>query len=238
MATALDIITDAHADIGVLSIGETLSAADASAGLRALNRLIDQWAAERLTIHAITRTTFTITASDGQYSVGSGGDVNVARPVFIDRVSFIDTSTDPDTEYPLRHLTDAEYAAITLKADTSTFPDGWYYNPTYPLGTLYLFSVPTSSTLEGAIYAPAAVSELAALTTAISLPPGYRRMLVKNLAVEIAPSYGKPADGALVRAAAEALAVVKRSNLRPVELQVEAGALGHGRTAYDIYADG
>jgi hypothetical protein len=89
------------------------------------------------------------------------------------------------------------------------------------------------------LYAPAAVSEFAGLSTAISLPPGYRRMLVKNLAVDLAPSYEKEVSSALYEAAVEAKAVVKRANRRLVDMCFDPGALvqGGGGLTYDIYTD-
>lgn len=240
MATASEVIASSLKELGVLGAGETLPAEDASEGLIALNRLIDHWAAERLQIYTVTRTTWTIVASDGSYTVGSSADVNVARPVFIDRVNFINTSTDPDTEYPLRQLTEDAYAGIALKALTGVFPQAWYYNPTYPTGTLTLWPVPTSATLQGALYAPAAVAQFAALTTSVSLPPGYERMLVKNLALELLPSYSRQPDPVLVAQAREAKETVKRVNRRPMDLSFDAGALGHGygRRAWNIRTGG
>src|SRR5688572_16778444 len=143
MATVRDLIADALVEIGVLAAGEAATAADADFGLRALARLQDQWATERLTIPFITRTTKALTASDGEYSVGSGGDINIVRPVFIEAVNLIDTTPDPDNETPLTKLTEKEYQELPEKARTAERPDSWYYNLTYPTGTLYLFPIQT-----------------------------------------------------------------------------------------------
>lgn len=235
MATAADLIDAALTEIGVRAAGETLSAAEASEGLSTLNRMLDSWAAERLAIYTISRTTWTITASDGSYTVGTGANVNRARPVSVDHVNYIDTSTDPDTEYPLAKLTEDAYAGITLKALTSETPQAWYYNPTYPTGTLELWPVPTSSTLQGVMYAPTAVAQFTALTTAVSVPPGYERAIIKNLALELAPSYGKKVDAALAIQAQEAKATIKRANKRLADLTIDPAALIGSQSGYDIY---
>ena len=236
MATALNLIESALTEIGVRAAGETLPADEASDGLVSLNRMIDQWAAERLTIHTVTRTTWTITASDGQYTVGTGANVNVARPVYVDHVNFLDTATDPDTEYPLVPFTEDAWAGVRLKAATAVYPSNYYYNPTHPTGTLDLWPVPTSTTLTGAFYAPTAVAQFAALTTSVSLPPGYERALLKNLAVELLPSYGRQPDPLLIEQARDAKAVIKRANKRPMDLSLDAAALISGGRAgsYDI----
>ena len=236
MAEARDIVTDALREIGVLAAGEVATADEANNGLVVLNRMLDTWAAERLMIYTVTRTTWAIVASDGQYSVGSGGDVNVARPVHANdiTVNYMDSTPDPDAEYPLRPLTDAGYAALDPKGQTDTLPQLFYYNPTYPLGTLTLWPAPTSTTLTGVLYAPAAVSQFAALDTAVSLPPGYEEALVKNLALRLAPSYGRPPDQMLVDYAREVKGIVKRANRRLVDMSFDAAVLFHGEGGYDI----
>jgi len=106
LATPNTIIYAALQDLGVLAAGETPSAEDSTFALEALNRLVDQWAAERLMMYTITRKTWTITASDGEYTVGDGGDIDIdPRPVHIEEVRLIDTSPTPDAEYPLARLT-------------------------------------------------------------------------------------------------------------------------------------
>jgi hypothetical protein len=231
--TLLDVITDALGDIGVLAEGEVPSAAQAALGLRAMNNLVDQWKAEKLVIYTTTRTLKTITVSDGEYTVGSGADINIARPVFIDHINLVDTAPAPDLETPLTKLTDETYAAIAQKALTSALPTSWYYNPTFPLGTLTLWPVPTQSGLQLALYVPTAVTEFTATSDSVSLPPGYKRMLVKSLAVELLPSYGRQPDPLLLRQAASAEGVVKRSNARLVELQFE-GVIQDSGSGYDI----
>jgi hypothetical protein len=238
MATTVrDIATSALQEIGVLASGETATAADAAAGLSTLNDLMDQWAAERLIIYTTTRTTWTIAASTQNYTLGTGGTINVARPVYIDHVNFIDTSPDTDVEYQLQPLTDDAWSRIPIKDLTSTFPTCWYYNPTFPLGTLQLWPIPTSSTLTGVLYAPQAVAEFADLDASVSLPPGYRRMLIKNVAVCLCPQYERDPRQDLKLDAIETKAVVKRSNKRLMDMTIEAGALVQGqnsRYTYDI----
>lgn len=235
MATLLDLITDALSELGVLAAGQTPNASDSALALRKTNDLVDQWKAERLSIYTITRTLKTITASDGEYTVGSGADINIARPVYIEQINLVDTTPDPDNESPLHKLTEAEYAGVVAKALTASLPDSWYYNPTFPTGTLSLFPVPTLSTLQLALYVPTAVSEFSATSDPVSLPPGWKRMIVKNLALELAPSFKAPVTRELVEQAREAKAVVKRSNVRLNEIEFPADALiGGGSSSYDI----
>lgn len=224
--TVLDEITAALREIGVAGEGYSLSASESADGLTALNRMVDQWAAERLQIFKVTRTAFNLTANVQDYAVGTGSIVNVARPVFVEQINIQDTSPNPDVEIPLGDpLTDEEWAAIQVKALTSAWPQAAYYNPTYPTGTISFWPVPTSTTLQGVLYAPQAVAQFAGLTDVISLPPGYEEMLVTNLAVRLLASYGRTPDPTLMQRAVQAKAIVMRANKRLTELSLDAGAL-------------
>jgi hypothetical protein len=229
VADVLDVVTDALREIGVLAAGETASAEDALSGLSALNRLIDQWRTEELNCYKTDRSTWTIVSGTQQYTLGIGGTINIARPVYIDHIHFEDQSPAKPIEYQMNPLTDDAWSRIPIHTITAPFPTSWYYNPTFPLGTVELWPVPTSATLKGVIYAPVAVAEFTTLNDAISLPPGYRRMIVKNLAMEMAPSYTRPSSPELQQQAADSKAAVKRSNKRLVDMQIEAAALGGGK---------
>lgn len=236
MADVRDIVTEALRELGVLSAGEVATADDVNFGFDAFNRLIDQWAAERLQVYQTVRTVWAIVSGTQTYTLGTGGTINVARPVFVNDIRVQDTAPTLPTEYSLDCLTDDAWSRVNVKTQTSVMPSAFYYNPTYPLGTVTLWPIPTSATLQGVLYAPQAVAEFATLATTVALPPGYRRMFVKNLALDLAPSYGKQVGKELADAASDSVAVVKRSNKRLLDMSIEASALiqGSGRFAYDI----
>jgi hypothetical protein len=98
-----------------------------------------------------------------------------------------------------------------------------------------LWPIPTSATLTGELYAPQAVAEFSTLDTAVSLPPGYRRMLIKNLALCLCASYEREPRASLRQDAADSLATVKRSNKRLMDMQFEDGALVHGKAKRFYY---
>lgn len=228
MATVLDEITVALKELGVLAETETPTAEAAADALAALNRMVDQWAAERLQIFTVTRTTWTITSGTQNYAVGTGQVVNVARPVFVDHINYLDTSPTPDLELPLAQFTEDGWAGLPDKAQTSPQPTSFYYNPTYPYGLISLWPVPTGTTLQGVLYAPQAVAAFATLATAVALPPGYEEAICTNLAVRLAASYEKQIDSTLYERAKEAKAIVKRANRRPMDMQFERSAMVGG----------
>jgi len=230
MATVSECCTQALQRIGVLAAEETATSADLSTAFNVLNQLMDSWGAERLTIPFVQRTTWTIVPNTSVYTVGTGGDINVARPVSIDYASFVDSAPSPDLEMPLNLLTNQAWEAIALKSLTSTYPQSAFYNPTYGsganlLGTLTLYPVPTGTTLTGVIYAPLAISQFSATSTTVNLPPGYQRFVVTNLALELAPLFGAAPSQDLRDQANEAKATIKRANITMRDLTVDSGAL-------------
>lgn len=241
--TWTELFTDTLADLGVIAAGEVPTIDDISNCLRAQNRLTDQWKADDLLIYQQGRTTWTIVSGTGTYTLGTGGTINIARPVYVEHVRVQDTALSPKVEYMgLEKLSDDDYARLNIKDLQATLPTSYYYNPTFPLGTLKLWPVPTSSTLQGVIYyAGAAIEELttADLNSALSLPPGYRRLIEKNLAIEVAPSYQRQVAPELRMAAMDSLNTVMRSNVRLNEMQCDPSSIvqGTGRWSYSIRTD-
>lgn len=241
MATVLDLSTAALQDLGVLAANESPPAADANYCLSTLNRLVDQWAAERLMMYAVTRSTWAITSGDGSYTIGSGGNINIPWPVYVQNVQFVDESTDaPYTEYPMSMLTDDAWAAVPQKDLESNLPTCWYLDRAYALGlgNLRLWPIPTNSDLVGVIYAATQVSEFTALTQTVYLPPGYRELIVTALAARIAPAFNQTGMvPALNDVADKAKRIVKTSNTRILDMSFDSAVLPQGgRYYFDIYS--
>jgi len=226
--TVASLITAALKRISVIEENETPSAETQSDALDRLNDLMDFWQGERLTIPYVSRTLWTIVSGQQDYSVGG------ARPTYVDHISYVDTSTNPDTEYPLHLFTDDEWAALPQKALMNTLPVGAYYQPTFPTATISLWMIPTSSTLQGALYAPNPIQQFTSTSQTIALPPGYQRFIRDSLAVELWPEWrqGEQIDPELVRSARDSKNVIKTVNLRPTELD-----LPYGDGIYDINSD-
>ena len=242
--TVSELITASLQDLRVLQVGETVSANDAAYALARLNDWINGLATEGLTVYSQARTTWTISTA-ASYTIGAGGVINCARPtgpMGVTNVGFQDTSVSPTIEYNLGPLlTEDAYAGIAQKALTSVYPQAMYYNPTFTsgLGLIYLWPIPTSTTLQGVIYTPVPVAEFAAISDTISLPPGYRRFLRTGLAKEIASAFDAPLTPDLQQAAMESKADIKRANVRLLDLSSGVAGLIFGGSGphYNIYSD-
>lgn len=237
MATTVrDIATRALRRIGVLAAGQVPNAGQSQGALDRLNDWLDALKAERLSAYTVARATATLTASQTSFSVGTGGNINIARPAYIEDVNYVDNSVSPALEVDIGPLlTEQQYQAIPQKTQTSARPSLAYYNPTYPLGTLIPWPISTGASLLWAVYYAAVVDEYATFNDAVALPPGYRLMMISNLAVQLLGDYGRQPDQLLVDQAAEAKAVVKRANERLRLMQFPAESLiGTGGGRFDI----
>ncbi|MEK9722462.1 MAG: hypothetical protein VW405_03110 [Rhodospirillaceae bacterium] len=238
-----DAITAALQDLGVVAAGEVPAPEDSALALSRVNDWLDALATEGLTMYGRTRTTWALTSGVSAYSIGSGQTVAVVRPTgpeAILNIGYQDTSLSPVTEYLSgRPLTEDAFASISEKTFESTYPTAWYYNPLYPVGTLTCWPVPTSTTLEGVLYTANPLAEFASLTDTVALPPGYRRFLRTNLAVELAPSFQVQPSPVAVELAVAAKAAIKRANTREMDLSLElVRGLGRHTTVSRSQFDG
>lgn len=237
--TVESLLTTALRRIKIIQEGEAPAAAMTSDGLQILNDLVDSLAGQSLMKYAVTRTTFTLGSVKGvpgnPYTVGTGGDVNIARPLNFHRVGYQNTALTPTIEFELESFTEAEYANIPQKALTGAVPGGMYYEPTFPLGSLYVWLVPTLTTLQGVLYWLTAIPEFAALTDVVSLPPGYRRFLRDQLALELWPEYREgEVPTTIQRSALDSASQIKSNNVRMTDLSVRPlGGVG----VYNIWDD-
>lgn len=243
-----DMITNALKRINVLQAGETPANADMQDAFVQLQEWIESLALDGLTIPYVLRTTWTLTSTKGTlaspYTVGTGGDIAITKPLTINFVRFQDTSVSPTLEYPMQPLTDDAWALIPQKNLTAPLPTSYYYNPTFTFGTsnlgsLYLWPVPTQANLQGVLYAPAPVSVPVNTTDTIVLPAGYQWFIQENIAVKYATTFREniPADQQLLESAQDAFRKIKRANVKMMDLSVDRAILPSSPGRYNIFSD-
>lgn len=239
--TALTLITGAFDLIGEYGPGESISAADASDAFRRLNNMMGQWMTQPQTIPVTTRSEFALTANKGgpgnEYTIGVGGDFNVIRPA----TGFLNVGlqlggTTPPVEMPRAILTDDSWAALQVKTLSSPLFTSLYYNPTFTagLGSINLWPVPDNALHKLVLYYGQQISEFASLTTGYTFPPGYDEAIEYNLAIRLAPPYGKQVPGDVAVMAIRSLAQIKRVNLKLSDLPVDPAITHDHRGGYNI----
>ena len=187
MSTVRDLITDALRDLGAIGVAEIPTAAEEQDALRVLNQMIGMWRTESLMAYSRNEEVFSYLPGQNSYTIGAGGDFNTTRPVRIDGAYARDGNGNDLDIYICRSFQD--YADIVSKNATSTLITAIYYDPTYPLGTIYVWPVMTNSSYSLVLWTWTVLEEYTSVDTVISLPPGYELALWTNLAVLLGPRY-------------------------------------------------
>jgi hypothetical protein len=213
MTTALQIITGAGRLLQVIRKGEAMAADEAMEGLTALNEMIGSWGNNALLVPSRVTETFSVSAATS-YTIGSGGTLNTTRPTKIISAYF----TSGGLDYPMEYISEEEYANITLKTITSPFPQFYTYTNAYPLGTIKVYPSLGSSAILN-LLSEKPLTAFALLSTDASLPLGWIRALRYNLAMELAPEYGKEPSAAVIAIATQSkqaisLAIAKNKPIK------------------------
>jgi hypothetical protein len=213
--TAQQYIETALRKLVVLPSGGTISANQLAAGLSDLNDMAVTWRQFGLTTWARASQTFSLVNGTGSYTVGSGGDVAIARPIRI-----LDAYLTRDgTDIPLRQVSKSDYFGLSVKT-TGGIPSQFYYNQETTLATLYLWPVPDEDGLTLTFDYHVPLTSMAAGDT-LDVPDEWREAFVYNLAVRQAPDYGKAASAELRALAKDTLDLAKGSNNEETSIRFE-----------------
>lgn len=234
MATAKELVRKALLKVEAVGYSDVLADDDQRIvdGLEDLNNLISSLNAEGLMIPSVTKVSHTLVAGTNNYTIGTGADINTTRPMSIGS-AFIRDSNNYDHYVDIKAI--EEYARISVKT-TQGRPDRLYYNPAYSLGKIYLYLTPdTAEDLHMDLIVP--LAEISAVGDTVDLPREYKRMLIYNLALDIAPEADIEDWPELVRIANESKRFVKRLNIQPVPvMKMDSALTGRGRR-YNIDSD-
>lgn len=220
MTTALDMISRSLRMLGVYAAGENPSAEESQDALAVLNALLAE-VSNGAMVYAKTLDSIALTANQTSVTVGPSGATITARPVRVLSESYIDLS---GASFPLSLLDLQQYNAIGVKAD-SGIPQGIYVQPDMPNITVTFWPIP-SQAMTLRLWSDKMVTSFPALTTVMSLPPGYENALPSMLAVELSPEYEVPVPDAVEKAANRGRRVIKRTNVQIPKLTLDIPGMG------------
>lgn len=210
MATGATIIEGALRKLGQIESGETPTTDEYADALEALNDILDSLNNERLMCFSLQTETLTLANADDTYTVGTSGDLNTTRPVeIVAAYAVVDGYS-----HPMTRLSEEQYAAIPDKTAVADWPDKFVYRPTIAssLGTVVVHPVP-NGTVTVKLVTRIQLTSIASTATTVTLPPGWNRYLTNQLAIELAPEYETTPSPSVLKAAAEALAGIKKVNV-------------------------
>jgi len=133
-------------------------------------------------------------------------------------------------DYPVAVLNLENYEMIGLKTLSGPWPKAMYYQPSDPLGNIYVWPNPSQGEMH--IFADTLFTRYSTINDNIVLPQGFELCLRWCLAERLMPMYGKasPTQIAMItKFAADSKATLKRTNMRPLQASVFSDALLVGR---------
>ena len=196
MATTVrKIITGAMRLIGLVQANEVPSDAEIQVGLKALDVMIDSWSNDSLMIYTINPYYFEAISNKQDYTLGPGGDWDIIRPMNIEQ-AYVDWETDTGgggqeiVSLPISIANDSQWSSIVVKYISTQFPTILYDNGNYPLRKISLYPIP-NQTITIVLWLWQPLLTFQSLDAEVSFPKGYERAVRFNLAVELAPEYGR-----------------------------------------------
>lgn len=224
MATWLDLLNQSLILCSMRASGEAVDAALIQDTLATARQMLSAWQLDSLLVYQIARQVVTITTSQ-TYTVGVGGTINIPRPVRLYAVNWRDESQTPALELPLDPLGDQAYQDLRVRETVASMPTRFYYDHAYPLATLFLWPKPTL-TKKLVLFPWKQVDANIALSDTVTLPPGYERMIVYNLALELSAQPGAKLSPVAVKLAEESKARIAAMNAAPPILSLPPGLFG------------
>ena len=231
--TAREMISSAHRLLNLVNAGNALPEAVYQENLQSLNRMIDSWNTERLSVYNTQDQVFEWPTNVITRSLGPSGDFVGNRPVLLDDATYF---RDPQTNvsFGIKFINQQQYDGIAVKTVTSTYPQVMWINMEHPNITMTVYPKPTRL-LEWHFISIEELAQPATLNTELYFPPGYLRAFTYNLAMELAPEFGLEPSPQVQRIAMTSKRNLKRIN-NPDDIMSMPYALVANRQRFNIYA--
>ena len=174
---------------GEKALGGSLDTDEQRYYLSRMNSMLDSWANERMMINQLSQTSFALTASQGSYTIGNGGNFNMTRPTKLVDPCFVRDSSNFDS--PLKVINMEAYGRIVQKTVDGSYPSLIAYDYGYSAtstASVYLYPEPAAS-LTLFINTLQPFTNFSTVSQNLLLPPGYQYAIETNFAVRVSPGF-------------------------------------------------
>jgi hypothetical protein len=195
--TAQDIINEAAELLGIVGPEGMENADDANSCLRTLNLMLSAWSADEISARAYITETFTIVGGQRQYTWGTSGtpDFNSDRPMKVVTAGLLYTQNN-NLIIPMEVGGSDHYEAFGDRLIVSGPPQFVFPDMLMPNAVMNLYPIPD----QGYDIVFTSIKDLAGMTdlnTPFTIDGMYYQPMVYNLAMAMAPKFGKKPDAAL-----------------------------------------
>jgi hypothetical protein len=190
-----DIITAAMRLLGALPSGQTPSSDELADGLFTLQNLLDGWSADELLMFATRTQAVPVSPGTATYAVPG------ARPV---KILAADITVASVINSPVEVVGSEKWASIPGKGSSDPQPRYVFCDYGFPTANVTLAEVPAlAGTLN--LYCTADLATVATSGATFSMPEGYTRAIVYNLAVDFYPEFPRAGglDPSVIKIAAD-----------------------------------
>ena len=229
--TARDLINGSLRLINVLAKGETISSDDAQDALYSLNSLIESWGISGFMVYGQTTESFDLVAPKNKYIMGSdiSNDLVSKVPLTINNA----TIEVNGSEIPLRIVNEVEWSQVQNKSTTSNIPSIMFFNRFEDKAELFFWPVPQSN-FKLNIYSKKSLVSINSINQTLLMPPGHERALRYNLAIELAPEYGKEPSILVIETANETKNSISLLNQSTIMMKADVMPLVSNSGGFDI----
>lgn len=185
--------------------------------------MVAQWQRRRWLVWDEQETVLTSTGALS-YTIGAGGDFNIARPDRIANafVRLLPGSGGLSVDIPLSIIEAKEdYINIAVK-QLQSLPAALWYDSAYPLGIVYFWPVPPAGVYELHLNVKAPLPTYTSTSSALAVPPEYVDALISNLACRIVVASGGVPNPALLGQARASLNLLRMANTQIGTLDMPA----------------
>lgn len=218
--TARELINSSLRLLGVTASGENTDAAEAKDTLEALNMMLASASANKLLIPYMKTQTVIL----------SGERTLLAeRPLRLEQM----TINAGGVDFPVSQVSMEEYQDIAVKS-TAGRPAYFALDKVFPTSSIFVYPTPDIE-YTATIRRWDALTSVSDLDDEIDLPGEYLRALKYNLAIEVAPEFGRKVSDVIAARASESLSLISTLNAPPLPAMV-TDIPGTRGTAYKTWS--